>query len=57
MITYHLSRLSDGRVMFAPPFNLPSHTFPDEAAARWFLRGWFYALHPRSPHGYRVEID
>lgn len=60
--TYHLCRLSDGRVMFAPPdyqqvFGSPSHTFPDETAARWFVRGWHYALHPRDTKGFKVEVE
>lgn len=63
MLTYHLCRLSDGRVMFAPPANglvisPPSHTFPDETAARWFVKGFHYAK-VDSPPGpdFRIEIE
>lgn len=57
MITYRLSRLSDGRVMFAPGTNEPSHTFSDATAARWFVKGWHYAKYPRATEGFKVEID
>lgn len=55
MITYHLSRLADGRILFAPGKE-PSHTFPDETAARWFVRGWHYRIHTYMTE-FTVEIE
>jgi hypothetical protein len=64
MITYHLTRLSDGRVMFAPPsrslhISPPSHTFPDDQSARWFVKGWHYAHHKHDTPGpqFTIEIE
>lgn len=54
---YALSRLSDGRVMFAPDKG-PSHTFPNETAARWFVKGWHYSRNPNAlPGSFTIECE